>query len=201
MDTKQRIIEQASGMFFKYGIRGITMDEIAESLGMSKRTVYESFSNKEELLQECIEFKYQEGKLLREDLLAQNPDDPLEVIRQHFRHVILALNELHPNFFNDMKKYHSRLWIEHIESKQEENIEFTRNMILTGIEKGVFRESANPDILSRMIHQTMQMITLSDIFPESRYPRAEVVIQILFNFIRGLATPDGLNVLDQKFQQ
>ena len=201
MDTKQRIIEQASGMFFKYGIRGITMDEIAESLGMSKRTVYESFSNKEELLQECIEYKYQEGKLLREDLLAQNPNDPLEVIRQHFRHVILALNDLHPNFFNDMKKYHSRLWIEHIESKQEENIEFTRNMILTGIEKGVFRESANPDILSRMIHQTMQMITLSDIFPESRYPRAEVVIQILFNFIRGLATPDGLNVLDQKFQQ
>lgn len=201
MDNKSRIIEQASGMFFKYGIRGITMDEIAESLGMSKRTVYESFSAKEELLKECIEYKYQEGKQLRNELLEQNPDDPLEVIRQHFRHVILALNELHPNFFNDMKKYHSRLWMEHIESKQEENIDFTRNMITLGIEKGVFRDSANPEILSKMIHHTMQMITLGDIFPENRYPRAEVIIQVMFNFIRGLVTPAGLEIIDQKFQQ
>ncbi len=199
MDTKQRIVEQAATMFFRYGIRSITMDEIAESLGISKRTLYESYSNKEELLMHCIEHKYQENKQIRESLLNEYPDNILEAIYQHFRLAIITLGSIHPNFFNDLKKYHSKIWKHHIESKQEENIEFTRALIEKGISEGYFIESADPEILARISHSLMQTMSLTNIFPETRFPKAEVVKQSLINFIRGMATEKGIRFIDEKF--
>jgi AcrR family transcriptional regulator len=199
MDTRNRIIEQASTMFFKYGIRSITMDEIAESLGISKRTLYESFSNKEELLRECLEAKHKESTVFRDVLNKEFPNDPLEIMHQHFRQVVITLNSLHPNFFNDLKKYHSTLWKRQIESKQDENMAFTRQMIEKGIKTGVFRESADAEILSRMMHSMMQIMSADDLFPETRYPRAEVARQIMLCFIRGMATVKGLEIIDDKF--
>lgn len=186
-------------MFFKYGIRSITMDEIAESLGISKRTLYESFSNKEELLKECLEAKHIENTVFRDVLMKEFPNDPLEIMHQHFRQVIITLNSLHPNFFNDLKKYHSGLWKKQIESKQDENMAFTRQMIEKGIKTGVFRESADGEILSRMMHSMMQIMSADELFPETRYPRAEVARQIMLCFIRGMATIKGLEIIDKKF--
>lgn len=200
MDTQNRIIEQATMMFFKYGIRSITMDEIAESLGISKRTLYESFNNKEELLKQCIEHNDDKNKKLIEAIEREHHDDPLEIIHQHFRHAIITLNSLHPNFFKDLKKYHSGLLTGCIESKQNEAIAFTQSMIERGIKKGVFHQNADPEILSNMIHSLMQTITMSDLFPETRFSRAEVVRQALLNFIRGMATVEGLKIIDEKFQ-
>ncbi|MFW5706574.1 MAG: TetR/AcrR family transcriptional regulator [Bacteroidota bacterium] len=201
MDIRNRIIEQASQMFTRYGIRSITMDEIAESLGISKRTLYESFSNKEELLKECIEFQYQENVKIRDGILAENPNDPLEIIHQHFRQLLIFLNNLNPSYLNDLKKYHSNLFLSHITDKQNDNIAFTRLMIHKGIEKGLFRSEADPEIMSVFIHTVMQIITTEEIFPETRFARAEVVRQILLNFIRGLATENGLKQIDEKFNQ
>jgi len=200
MDTRERIIDQASTMFFKYGIRSITMDEIAESLGISKRTLYESFANKEELLRECLETKHRENTGFRDVLMKEHPDDPLEIIHQHFRQVIITLNGLHPNFFNDLKKYHSRLWAKQIESKQDENMCFTREMIEKGIKTGVFRDNADGEILSRMMHSMMEIMSTGDLFPETRFPRAEVARQVMLCFIRGMATQKGLEIIDEKFQ-
>jgi AcrR family transcriptional regulator len=89
MEVKRRIIEQASNMFFRYGIRTITMDEIAESLGISKRTLYESFATKEDLLKECIEFQHSENLKMRDEVMREVGDDPLEVIHRHFRHAMI----------------------------------------------------------------------------------------------------------------
>jgi TetR/AcrR family transcriptional regulator, cholesterol catabolism regulator len=199
MDIKDRIVKQASFMFFNYGIRSITMDEIAESLGISKRTLYEHFANKEELLKTCIQFKYEENKKLQETFLTDHPDNPLEIIHQHFRHAIITMNTLHPNFFNDLKKYHSGIFKNCIENQQDEGIAFTKSMIEMGIDKGVFRNNADGEILSKMIHSMMQVMTMGDVFPETRFTRSEVVRQVLINFIRGLATPKGLKVIDEKF--
>ncbi len=199
METKERILHQASEMFFRYGIRSITMDEIAQSIGISKRTLYESFSNKEDLLSSCIDYQYKENVKFRDAMVSAHKNDPLEIIFQHFRQALIVLNGLHPNFFNDLQKYHPRIWKEQIESRQEENIAFTTSMIKTGASKGIFLENEHPEILSTMIHSVMQMITLGGLFPETKYPRAEVIRQVLLNFIRGLATEEGQRLIDEKF--
>ena len=201
MDTKTRILKQASEMFTRYGIRSITMDEIARSIGISKRTLYESYSNKEDLLSCCLDFQYHENIRLRNAIVSEHENDPLEIIYQHFRQALILLIGLHPNFLNDLKKYHPRIWKEQIENRQEENIAFTTSIIVKGAAKGIFLDIKHPDILSTMIHSVMQMMTLGNIVPETQYPRSEVFRLVLLNFIRGLATEEGLRLIDEKFSQ
>lgn len=200
MEVKNRIKERASELFFKYGIRSITMDEVAESLGMSKRTLYESFKNKEELLKECIEYQYKKNVALRDHLMELYSGDPLEVLFQTFRSTVINLNNIHPNFFNDIQKYHSHLWKDHVKSKQEEGIESTRELIEAGVENGIFRKGLDAQILARLIHAFMEQMSTQDIYPETRFPRAEVFQQVFLNFIRGMASTGGLIKIDEKFQ-
>lgn len=200
MTTRTRILEQASKMFFENGIRAITMDDIAETLGMSKRTLYESFSNKEELLKDCIEYQYNKNVQIRQEIEAVNSDDPLEIINLHFRHVMAALNSIHPGFLQDIQKYHSALWNDHVKSKMDQDIAYTRSIMERGIEKGLFRIEADTDILSKMIHSLMPLMLSSALFPETGYTRTEVYRQVLLTFIRGMATPEGLIRIDNKFQ-
>lgn len=201
MDTKARILQQASDMFTRYGIRSITMDEIAQSIGISKRTLYESFSNKEELISQCLASEYHQNKKLRDEIMLNHQDNPLEIIYQHFRQALIVLNGLHPNFFNDLQKYHPQIWKEQIEDIQQENISFTTSIIEMGASKGIFLQIEHPEILSTMIHSIMQLITLGNMFPESRYTKSEVIKHVLLNFIRGLATEEGLRLIDEKFNQ
>ncbi|MFO7977020.1 MAG: TetR/AcrR family transcriptional regulator [Bacteroidales bacterium] len=200
MNIRTRILEQASKMFFENGIRSITMDDISEALGMSKRTLYESFSNKEELLKECIEYQYEKNLQIRQQIEESHKEDPLEVINQHFRHMMAALNSIHPGFLQDIQKYHSSLWNEHVKSKQDQDIAYTRSVMERGIEKGLFRIEADTDILSKMIHSLMPLMLSSALFPETSYTRTEVYRQVLLTFIRGMATPEGLLKIDNKFQ-
>lgn len=187
-------------MFLRFGIRSITMDEIAESLGMSKRTLYEHFSNKEELLTECIEFQYRENLKLRDDIEKAFGDDPLEIFHQHFRQVIIIINSIHPSYISDLQKYYGHIWRKHIKSKQEENIAFTTEQIERGKAQGIFRQDVDADILSRAVHMAMQLMGSPDIFPETRYSRTEVFRQVTLNFIRGMATAEGMAMVDEKFK-
>lgn len=200
MELKNKIKERASELFFKYGIRSITMDEVAESLGMSKRTLYESFKNKEDLLKECIEHQYEKNIGIGNQLMSDHSNDPLEVLFQTFRSTVINLNSIHPNFFNDIQKYHSHLWKDHVKRKQEEGIQTTCKLIEKGISAGIFRQGVDAQILSRLIHASMEQMSTQDIFPETRFPRSEVFQQVFLNFIRGMASKEGLIKIDEKFQ-
>ncbi|MFN2395878.1 MAG: TetR/AcrR family transcriptional regulator [Bacteroidales bacterium] len=200
MDVKTRILDQASQMFFRSGIRSITMDEVAETLGMSKRTVYENFATKEELLKECIEYQYRENIKLRNDIVRAFGDDPLEIFHQHFRHAMITLGSIHPNYFTDLQKFYSMTWRKHIQSKQEESIAFTAKQIEKGKEKGIFRQDVDADIMSRVAQAGIQMMVSPHIFPETRFARSEVFRQVTVNFIRGMTTEEGMAMVDEKFK-
>lgn len=198
-NQKERIVENASKLFIRYGIKSITMDEVADSQGISKRTLYEHFTNKQELLKECIDYNYQLSIEQRDELKNRYPDDPLEIIYRTFRNIMINLNNMHPGFITDIQKYHSTLWKEHIESNQKENIEFTKTIIAKGVKQGIFHQKINTDLLSVWIHNLMQQLHQTEILPETQFQKTEVFQQLILNFIRGMATVEGLKKIDEKF--
>jgi TetR/AcrR family transcriptional regulator, cholesterol catabolism regulator len=199
MDTKTRILAKATGMFLQQGIKSITMDEISEQVGISKRTLYENFSNKEDLLREVIAFEYAKGLAMRNSIEQDHKKDPLEIIYQHFRYALLRLGEIHPAFISDLQRYHNGLWLEHVKDKQQENIDYTRQLIERGVVKGIFREQADAEILSRLIHAAMPLMISKSVFPDTRYTSSEVFRQVFMNFIRGMANLEGIKLIDEKF--
>lgn len=103
-ELKDRIIETALEAFTTHGIKSVTMDDIAASLGISKRTLYEVFQDKESLLTECILKHHEEMKVFLSEILA-NSKNVLEVILACYQRSIESFHRTNKRFYEDIKKY------------------------------------------------------------------------------------------------
>src|SRR5512138_271340 len=108
MDTKNRIIEEAANMFRTYGIRAVTMDMLAAEMGISKRTIYEIFRDKDELLQGVMRWMaYKQVELTNKYL--QNSENVIEAIFGIMDNMMDHIKKMSPAFRLDMRKYHHDL--------------------------------------------------------------------------------------------
>lgn len=108
MVVKEKIIAGARKMFIKFGIRGITMDFIAEQLGVSKRTIYENFKDKDELLMHCIDVGMKDQRSINEELI-RNSENIIEATFRFIKNSIETFNTINPIFFFDVEKYYPKL--------------------------------------------------------------------------------------------
>lgn len=198
MSIKQRIREQASRLFFKNGIRTVTMSDVSEALGMSKRTLYEHFSNKEELLVSCIRDEHLRGLQRREEV-EKEASSTLDIMYRHFREAVVVLRELNPVFLVELKKFHPEIWKNEIEPLEKERDEYISHLIEQGIEQGLFYPGINSAIAAKLLHAQVEIMSDSEIFPLGQYSMADVFQQIFTVFTRGMATTRGLQVFDQLF--
>lgn len=103
-ELRKRVIEEASRAFGKYGIRNVHMDNLACALSISKRTLYELFCDKEQLLLEVLIMHQQKmGTYISE--VASRAQNALEVIFAFYKRKLNELTELNPLFLRDLRKY------------------------------------------------------------------------------------------------
>ena len=174
-ELRDRIIETASEAFTAHGIKSITMDDIAASLSISKRTLYEVFQDKESLLTECILKRQEEMNTFLAETLA-NSKNVLEVIL----------------FFEDIKKYpkvHSLL-----KNYRERDSDSTIEFFKMGIKQGIFRDDVNFAIVNLLVHEQLDLLMNTDIC--NKYSFLEVYEAIMFTYIRGISTEKGARVLE-----
>ena len=192
MEIGQRIIETAKQLFVKHGVRTITMNDIAAEAGVSKKTLYEHFLNKEDLLEKTLNSMHEEGKAERETIFENgrfNIDSMLEIIRLS----ALRINEINPNFITDIKKYHPNIWKGKLQEMENDTIQFKARLIEEGIKQGYFRSDINIDIASKLLHEQINMLMDNEIFPSNRYSRSEVFQTIMIIF--------GTGIIKEKFQK
>ena len=199
MDIKDRIIQEASQLFMKFGIRNITMDRIAENLGVSKRTIYENFKDKDELLNFCLESGMKKQKKRYKETI-KNSVNIIEAILTFIRNSVNALNIINPVFFSDLQKYYPSQWDKYIEVNNSQNLDKTIQLLRMGVEGGFFRKCINLEIVGKLILEQFNLLNNQDIFPEDRYSKVEVFENIAINFTRGIATSKGLSFLE-KYQE
>lgn len=196
MEMTERILQEASQLFMKHGIRSVTMDDIARQMGVSKRTIYEKFKDKDELLAHGISMHHQHQLQHKKEVL-NSSKNVLEVIFRIMFDVVGSMNKVSPFFITDLKKYHYKVWKEHILSYQEEHISEMMNLINRGVEDGLFRSDINVEIVARMLNLQLQELTNENIFPPNVFPRAVVFENIIVNFTRGIATDKGIRIIEK----
>lgn len=183
VELKDRIIETASEAFTAHGIKSITMDDIAASLGISKRTLYEVFQDKESLLTQCILKRQEEMNAF----LAE-----LEVILVCYQRSIETFHRTNKRFFEDIKKYpkvHSLL-----KNYRERDSDSTIEFFKMGIKQGIFRDDVNFAIVNLLVHEQLDLLMNTDIC--NKYSFLEVYEAIMFTYIRGISTEKGAKVLE-----
>lgn len=195
MDQKERIIAQAMQMFISEGIKSVRMDDIAQQLGVSKRTLYELFGDKESLLYLSMEHFF-ECKRLERVHMSAGSKNVLEAIFMVLG-CVLDDSELIHRLLGNLRKFypgvHERLLREgSVKSRRD-----MQEMLEQGIRDGLFVATINIDLAISVLYYTASAVTdRKDMLLPDGISEREAFGQIVSTFFRGISTPEGLCLID-----
>lgn len=188
---KEKILSAAMALFAEKGIKAVKMDDIANSLSISKRTIYEICENKEDLLFEGVKKrKSAQQEALRE--FAEGADNVMDIILHSFRLIIEQFKFTNPVFYSDLMKY-PRIMRYFEEDKKKSQKQF-REFLYRGIGEGYFREDVNYDLIIYILSAQERYIMMSQLY--NMYSMEEIFYNLIFISLRGICTNKGIEVLD-----
>jgi AcrR family transcriptional regulator len=197
MTIKERIQEKAHELFMQYGIRSVSMDDIANHLGMSKKTLYQYFVDKDELVDMVVD-----GHIngIEADCAGcvKDATDAVHEMMITMERIIEQLSNMNPMVLHDLEKFHFRAYQRFREHKDKFLMKMIRENIEWGKKEELYRPELNTDIMSKFRLESM-MINIS-VFPPGKYNLAELSGQVIEHFIYGLVTVKGHKLI-QKYNQ
>jgi AcrR family transcriptional regulator len=195
MDIKERIINQAKSLFMKLGIRSVSMDDICSQLGISKKTIYQHFKDKDELVDIVLQ---EEITFMQHETLGccSTSIDAVDEIFKTMQLITKQMGNMNPVVLVDLHKYHFTSFQQFMQHKNTFLLDIISKNLKRGIEEGYYRQDLQVEILARYRLESMILAFNMDIFPTSRYNLAEVSIAIIENFLYGLATEKGFKLIE-----
>lgn len=191
-EQKDRILAYAIENFSRNGIRNVKMDDIASDLGISKRTLYQLFKDKENLLVECFKYSEKRSAKLYSELI-KSTDNILELYTKWLKMRIDEIRSINPQFFSDLNKY-SRVqkYFRDVSAlKSKEGLKF----INMGIAQGLFRNDINYNVLLRISDIVTESIMRNELYLEYSYDDLFGSTSIMS--VRGICTKKGYDLLDK----
>lgn len=195
MELKERIIESASMLFFRNGIKSMTMSDIANKMGVSKRTLYEVFRDKEELLEECLSYYHAKADRKIEQL-TNDSENVIDTLIRIYAQKLFHVMDVGKPLMNDLRKYYSHLFRK-IEEKRKEDICIFIPLFKKGVEQGFIRDDVNFEILLWLLKIQFDAVLDEDTVLSGKYPVNQFLRAIIQNFMRGIATPEGNERIDR----
>lgn len=194
-EVKRRVIEAAAHAFQTKGIKDVTMDDLARSLTMSKRTLYQLFADKEELLLECMAFHEEHERRLMARALADT-DNVINLMLYVFERRMREAEELPPQFLPELKKYPRvmKFMRERHNAQVEQGVAFLQR----GKEQGLLRSDLNLRIVFEAMGALMEFC-MSDAMLAA-HSLAELSMNTLYVYLRGCATPAGARLMDEYWE-
>ncbi|MFH4968479.1 TetR/AcrR family transcriptional regulator [Gaetbulibacter sp. M240] len=193
---KAKITRQAAEMFLNFGFKSITMDDIAQEMGISKKTIYVHFKNKTKLV-EAVTFEVFETVCSGIDCICNASQNPIEELFEIKMFVMNYLKNEKSSPHFQLKKYYPKIY-ESLQKKQFEKMhESVKASITRGVETELFRQSIDVDFISRIYFIGMNGIKDHFIFPEEKYNMKYLMESYLEYHLRAIVTKKGLQVLDK----
>lgn len=192
-ETRQKIIKTATAMFTQHGCKRITMDDIAKDLHMSKRTLYEYFNNKEELLSACFETMSEHMEQCRKEL-AEKGTSPIVMLLFMFRKMASRNYDL-SQMISDTQRYYPEIHRRYFRYNSEEFAEIFRRILTQAQQEGKLRPHVDIDLVQRIMQHFF------DKMGASQKEDLDMVCESGFTFVRGLLSADTIADFDQQEQK
>ena len=198
-DTKEKILKGAETLFTKYGIRSISMDDIARHLSVSKKTLYQHFVDKDELVTMVTEAHMAYSKKMYENIRKQS-ENSIDELHKIGIQVRRHMEEQNPSLLFDIQKFHPKAWNAWVEHKNNYIYNSIVRNIKQGIKDGLIRADVNTEIFAQLRLATIQVCCDEQVFPREKFSMAEVQSQVFEHFVLGLCTEKGKK-LYQKYKE
>lgn len=194
----KRILNKAHEMFLKYGIRSVSMDEIAAQLGISKKTIYQYYADKDALVEDVInaEINVNEERCENSKQISENAIHEVMLAVESISVILKAMN---PSLLNDLEKYHPIAHKKLIDHKYKFLSAVIKDNLQRGIEQGLYKPEINTDILARYRIATIFLVFNGEVFQPNKI--TNVVEEITDNFLYGLATTKGNKLIEKYINQ
>jgi len=175
----------------KYGIKSITMDDIANQIGVSKKTLYNHFTDKSQLVEHIITLKIEEDKKVFK-MASKEAINAIDELYRHTKYVIETFSAVNPSVFHDLRKNHSAAWQLTIDHKWT----FVYNQFLEninrGIREGIYRNDIHKEIYAKMFVSNIETIIDGDVFPWPQFTYETVFLESFRLHVRGITNMEGL---------
>jgi TetR/AcrR family transcriptional regulator, cholesterol catabolism regulator len=196
MDAQEKILKTALELFFKFGIRHVTMDEIARELGMSKKTIYQYYKEKDDLVNQLLEdaLKVQEKQFEELTAISKDPVHEMLLISDKMRELMHNIN---PMFFLDLQKFYPTGFQRFQRFKEECGYQNVVRNIKKGIEQGLYRADLDVDIAARSRMVQLDNLMFGNYFSFERSSMARTHDEILHLFMYGVCSLKGHKLINQ----
>ncbi len=194
MEVKDRILQKAHELFNRYGIRSVSMDDIAAQLGMSKKTLYQSYTDKGELVDAIFSSVLEENKQ-KCIVCRESGKNAIDEILQSFEMVKDMFATMHPSVLFDMQKYHPGTFKKFENFRNGFLLKIIKENLENGIEEGLYREDIDTDIISRYRLHSIMLSFDSNVFPTNKTDLIYIEEQLLQHFLHGVATVKGIKLI------
>ena len=196
MDIKERILEKTHDLFMRYGIRAVTMDEIATQLGISKKTIYQFFTDKDEIVEAVTEQEVHssqmECKRFQED--SENAVHEIFIAIEQMEEVLKAMN---PLIMYDLEKHYPKAFKKLRDHKYRFMYQMIRENLDRGIKEELYRPEMNADIIAKQRIESAFLAFNQDVFPHNKYKISEVGNELGLFFLHGITTAKGKKMIDK----
>lgn len=198
METKDRILVKSHEQFNRFGIRSVSMDDIATALGMSKKTLYQHFADKEELVCACFSqvMETNRHQCLEYQKKAENPIHELFLAFDMTQEMFAKMN---PVVLYEMEKYHPTAYNRFREFKHGFLYKVISDNLERGIREELYRPDVDVDVITRLRIESVMLPFDATVFPNNRTHLIHIEQQLFELFLYGLATSKGQKLI-QKYK-
>ncbi len=196
MENKERILVKAHDLFMQYGIRSITMDEIAAQLGISKKTIYQFFTDKDAMVEAVVNevINRNEEDCRSFTLTAENAVHEIFMAMDFTQEMLKAMN---PQIMYDLEKHHPSAY----KRLKQYKYQFLFSTIKENLERGareeIYRTDLNIDLTTRHRIESAFMPFNQEAFPQNKYPMNQTCQELAILFLHSVCNPKGKKLIEK----
>ncbi|MBI3501474.1 MAG: TetR/AcrR family transcriptional regulator [Bacteroidetes bacterium] len=199
MNAKERILQAAQELFFRYGIRSVSMDDIAKHLSISKKTIYRFYKDKDAVVRALMQMKMKmDQKNFRR--ITSESENVIEEMFNIMQHLGKVISQMNPNLIYDLQKYHSPSWKLFKEFRENNILTMVEDMLVRGMKQGYIRQEISTKILARLRVEQIEMGFNPNVFPPDKFKILEVQLAMLEHFLYGICTLKGHKLVNKHKQ-
>lgn len=197
---KEELLENISELFLKYGLRSTSMEDICTHLKISKKTLYQLFTNKDDVVEQVIIYR-RSNHQTQQQLKKLRQLDSIQMMLSIRDHIIESFNSRLPANLFDLKKYHPEVYKKADKIDQETIQGLFNEIIEKGIKEGNFRTDINQEVQVYLFVKQMLILSEPELISEIKYPIATIISTIVENTLRSFVAPQGEKILEESIKK
>lgn len=196
----EELIGKISELFLKYGVKSVTMDDIARELGISKKTLYLSFTDKKDVVMKFIEYSIANQTCNIKEKSEVTGENAIDILLNVSQILISAQNKVNPNVNYDLQKYYPEAWEKIKGFRQEHIFNRIRMNIEQGISEGIYRDDFNIDVICHLYVLHIEK-SYTELFNNTDIKFDELLRTLFMYHIRGISSKAGIEYVEQKLMK